>query len=443
MIRIDRPDSGGCWQIQVDHTTDTDRLAAKLAPLCGPGTVVALDGDLGAGKTRFSQAFASGLGVQETVNSPTFTIIKQYEQAQLPLYHMDVYRITEAEAGELGLEDYFYGEGITLVEWAERIVGELPEEYLHVRIMRNEQEDGRDITIEPRGERYEELSERWVRSLESDANSGMQVRHAGQTPSRILALDTSTGMLSAVVLIDGQVAAERHSEAERNHSIRLVPAIGELLDEAGLAPTDLEGIAVGTGPGSYTGVRIAVTVAKTMAWTLGIPLVRVSTLAALALSGKQALKNGQQSASVWVAPILDARRENVYTGLYALWDGAANMQNLSGDSNRQLKQWLDKLVQAAAEGTLDGVTVERPSELVVVGETERFHPQLQAAAERARQAGISFSWQQCRLNAAHAGALGIMSEWLRDGVHEVVPNYTQLAEAEAKLLANRAERDGR
>src|SRR5690606_16761981 len=154
--------------------------------------------------------------------------------------------------------------------------------------------------------------------------------------------------------------AERHSEAERNHSIRLIPAIEELLAEAGLVPTDLDGIAVGAGPGSYTGVRIAITVAKTLAWSLQIPLVSVSTLAALALGGKQAFAHGG-SVPVWVVPILDARRENAYTGLYAWWEETGNMQNMSGDSNRSLQLWLDELLQAAASGKLEEVAVQPPS----------------------------------------------------------------------------------
>ncbi|MDT9723843.1 tRNA (adenosine(37)-N6)-threonylcarbamoyltransferase complex dimerization subunit type 1 TsaB [Xylanibacillus composti] len=275
-----------------------------------------------------------------------------------------------------------------------------------------------------------------MRSLQAASADCQTGQGNGKAPSRILALDTSTALLSTAILVDGEVVAERHSAAERNHSIRLVPAIEELLAEAGMTAADLDGIAVGSGPGSYTGVRIAVTVAKTLAWSLQLPLVSVSTLAALALGGKQNYARGQ-GAPVWVAPILDARRENVYTGLYALWDGAANMQNMSGDRNRQLQQWLDELIGAAIAGELDGTVVERPAEILVVGETGRFTAQLQAAEERARQGGISFGWQESQIDAAYIGAIGLVREWDAEEVHDVVPNYTQLAEAEAKLLAKR------
>lgn len=132
---------------------DTTRLAEQLAGLMEPGTVVTLDGDLGAGKTRFSQAIARALGVPGIVNSPTFTIIKEYEGERLPFYHMDVYRISELEAGELGLDDYFFGQGVTLVEWAELIPGLLPADYLAIRLNRTGDTE-RTIELIPHGKPY-------------------------------------------------------------------------------------------------------------------------------------------------------------------------------------------------------------------------------------------------------------------------------------------------
>ncbi|MBA4544432.1 MULTISPECIES: tRNA (adenosine(37)-N6)-threonylcarbamoyltransferase complex ATPase subunit type 1 TsaE [Thermoactinomyces] len=111
---------------------ETKELAAKLASFLKPGDVLALEGDLGAGKTTFAKGLAGGLGIQEPVDSPTFTIIKEYE-GKLPFYHMDVYRIEEPEE-ELGLEEYFYGDGICLVEWASQVKPLLPEETLWLSI---------------------------------------------------------------------------------------------------------------------------------------------------------------------------------------------------------------------------------------------------------------------------------------------------------------------
>ncbi len=142
---------------------DTVRFAEILGSLFGPGTVLALDGDLGAGKTRLSQAIARSIGVPGIVNSPTFTIIKEYEGGKLPLYHMDVYRITLEEADELGLDEYFYGEGITIVEWASRIEPLLPEERLTIYIQDLGGEERR-FELTPSGEPYEP----WCREMKEN-----------------------------------------------------------------------------------------------------------------------------------------------------------------------------------------------------------------------------------------------------------------------------------
>jgi tRNA threonylcarbamoyladenosine biosynthesis protein TsaE len=122
------------YRFEARDEAETSRLASRLAARLEPGAVLALDGDLGAGKTRFSQLLARALGVTENVNSPTFTIIKEYEGRDMPFYHMDVYRISQAEADELGLEEYFFGSGVCAVEWASLIVDSLPEDRLELYI---------------------------------------------------------------------------------------------------------------------------------------------------------------------------------------------------------------------------------------------------------------------------------------------------------------------
>lgn len=131
---------------------DTQRLAEALAGLSFSGMVIGLDGDLGAGKTAFSQSYARHLGVAGIVSSPTFTIIKEYE-GRLQLYHMDVYRISLAEADELGLDEYFYGQGVSLVEWSSIIEDLLPQERLQIGI-ETMGPDERLITVTGIGERY-------------------------------------------------------------------------------------------------------------------------------------------------------------------------------------------------------------------------------------------------------------------------------------------------
>lgn len=131
---------------------DTELLAGVIAAAAAPGTVIGLDGDLGAGKTAFSQAFARHLGVKDTVNSPTFTIIKEYKGI-MPLYHMDVYRISLQEADELGLDEYFYGQGVCLVEWSSIITELLPPQHLHIYLESAGLEE-RVITVTGIGEPY-------------------------------------------------------------------------------------------------------------------------------------------------------------------------------------------------------------------------------------------------------------------------------------------------
>ncbi|WP_218095908.1 tRNA (adenosine(37)-N6)-threonylcarbamoyltransferase complex ATPase subunit type 1 TsaE [Paenibacillus solanacearum] len=151
------------YEFLSQHIGDTAQLAERLASLFIPGTVIALDGELGAGKTAFSQAVARAIGVTEVVNSPTFTIIKEYEGERFPFYHMDVYRLSQDEADELGLDDYFYGEGITLVEWASLIEDLLPPDHLAIEIGHTG-EEGRRFALQPKGEVYEA----WCRELKEN-----------------------------------------------------------------------------------------------------------------------------------------------------------------------------------------------------------------------------------------------------------------------------------
>ncbi|WP_026263329.1 tRNA (adenosine(37)-N6)-threonylcarbamoyltransferase complex ATPase subunit type 1 TsaE [Paenibacillus sanguinis] len=156
------------WVYEAESLEATERLAACLAAWSQPGTVLALDGDLGAGKTAFSQLFARHLGVLETVNSPTFTLIKEYE-GRLPFYHMDVYRLSLDEADELGLDEYFYGPGVTVVEWASLIEELLPPEVLHIYV-ETVSETGRRMHIKGQGEPYAS----WLSSLKRNGVQGYE-----------------------------------------------------------------------------------------------------------------------------------------------------------------------------------------------------------------------------------------------------------------------------
>ncbi len=125
--------------IEETHSAEeTFALGLRLGEAAGAGQIYALNGDLGVGKTVFTQGFAAGLGIKEPVNSPTFTILQIYSEGRLPLYHFDVYRIADPEEMfEIGFEDYLYGDGVCLIEWAELVDELLPAEIIRVNISKN------------------------------------------------------------------------------------------------------------------------------------------------------------------------------------------------------------------------------------------------------------------------------------------------------------------
>ena len=130
---------------------ETYELGKKIGQQARPGQVYTLTGDLGVGKTVFTQGVAAGLGITEPVSSPTFTIVQIYEEGRLPFYHFDVYRIGDIEEmEEIGYDDYFFGEGICLIEWAELIEKILPKDRISITIEKNLAQgfDYRRITVE-------------------------------------------------------------------------------------------------------------------------------------------------------------------------------------------------------------------------------------------------------------------------------------------------------
>ena len=138
------------FKFKSDAPARTAELARRLAGVLRPGTVICLDGDLGAGKTLFVQNLAASLGVQGEVTSPTFNLMNVYEEGRLPFYHFDVYRIGDIEEmDEIGYEDYFYGDGLTMIEWANLIEEILPKKRKEITIEKDLEKgfDYRKITI--------------------------------------------------------------------------------------------------------------------------------------------------------------------------------------------------------------------------------------------------------------------------------------------------------
>lgn len=271
--------------------------------------------------------------------------------------------------------------------------------------------------------------------------------HESKPRQRFLALDTSTASLAVAVMEQDRLLREINASGERNHSVHMHPVIARAVEEAGLGIRDLNGIAVGVGPGSYTGVRMAVTAAKTLSWANQIPVVGVSSLHALAWGGlEDGLRHAdrtpaqgleprpkQDTETHWVIPMLDARRGQVYTALFSR-KGTMDEEpgRLATDAIRLMESWVDALAERIHSMEQD----ERPSAIWFTGDVT-VHAK---AAERLAEAYDGrLTIRPYELEGRWVGRLGA-GRLLRgecDEAHALVPNYTQLSEAEANLLRKR------
>ncbi|WP_057915799.1 tRNA (adenosine(37)-N6)-threonylcarbamoyltransferase complex dimerization subunit type 1 TsaB [Peribacillus muralis] len=224
---------------------------------------------------------------------------------------------------------------------------------------------------------------------------------------KVLAIDTSNFTLG-VALVDGsQVIGEYTTNLKKNHSVRVMPAIETLLKDCDTAPKELTKIVVAQGPGSYTGVRIGVTIAKTLAWTLQIPLSGVSSLEVLAANGRHF--NGL------VSPLFDARRGQVYTGLYEMENNL--LKTVLEDCNILSSEWAIRLKEYNRPILFVGqdVTIHRDAITEALGDLAVFAP---IQSFNSRPSELAF----IGLNKAE------------EDIHQFVPNYIRMAEAEAKWL---------
>ena len=153
------------YKVATKSVLDTMEIARNFESEKFPNMVICLDGELGSGKTVFTKGIANALGITEVITSPTFTIIKEYMSGEMPLYHMDVYRL-DGNTDGIGIEEYFTKGGIVVIEWADTIKDILPSERLDIKI-KVVDEDARILVITPHGKKYEDLCEAvlWNRYL--------------------------------------------------------------------------------------------------------------------------------------------------------------------------------------------------------------------------------------------------------------------------------------
>ncbi|QPZ41208.1 tRNA (adenosine(37)-N6)-threonylcarbamoyltransferase complex dimerization subunit type 1 TsaB [Bacillus halotolerans] len=223
----------------------------------------------------------------------------------------------------------------------------------------------------------------------------------------ILAIDTSNYTLGIALLRDNTVIAEYMTYLKKNHSVRAMPAVHSLLNDCDTTPQDLSKIVVAKGPGSYTGVRIGVTIAKTLAWSLNIPISAVSSLEALAANGRH--------FDGLISPIFDARRGQVYTGLYEYKNGL--LEQAVPDQNVMLTEWLEMLKEK-----------DRP--ILFLGHDTSIHKE--TILDVLGIKGIIGSAVQHNPRPSELAYLGADRE--AADIHGLVPDYLRLAEAEAKWI---------
>lgn len=231
-----------------------------------------------------------------------------------------------------------------------------------------------------------------------------------------LGIDTANTPLSVAIVKDGQLLAEENTSMAINHSLRAMPAIEEIFSKVNLTPSDIDAIAVSEGPGSYTGVRIGVTIAKTLAWTLEKPLKGVSSLKAIAMNGL--FFNGL------ICPIVDARRENVYAGVYE--SDNERLTSLIEDGHYSLEE-LVALLQ------------EYEGPILFIGKDVSLHKDTLVAELNGRAVIAPLHFNLPRASSLIYAAQAFEDE---EDVHNFVPEYRRIAEAEANWLkAQRKDKD--
>jgi tRNA threonylcarbamoyladenosine biosynthesis protein TsaE len=144
---------------QLSNEEETIKFGKKIGELLQPNDVLLLDGDLGAGKTTLTKGIAQALGIKRYVKSPTYTIVHEYRDGDVTLFHIDAYRLEEDGAGDIGIDEYFESDGVTVVEWPQYIEEYLPDQFLRIILDRNSDNTKRFLTLEPNGEHYQKIEE--------------------------------------------------------------------------------------------------------------------------------------------------------------------------------------------------------------------------------------------------------------------------------------------
>ncbi|MDN6161552.1 MAG: tRNA (adenosine(37)-N6)-threonylcarbamoyltransferase complex dimerization subunit type 1 TsaB [Atopostipes sp.] len=236
---------------------------------------------------------------------------------------------------------------------------------------------------------------------------------------KILAFDSSNKALTVAVIEDDILLTEQIINIKRNHSLQLMPAIDEALKQAEVSLEELDCIAVAEGPGSYTGLRIAITVAKSLAWSKEIDLVGVSSLKVLAA-------NSMAKNKKMIVPLFDARRENIYTGLYQ-WNESEELETIEKDSHIAAKQWASFLSE------------EYPNYMIELlgSDAKKFYPVFK------EELGDNVQLAAINQHLPRASSLAFLARNEEPvETHHFIPSYLKLAEAEEDWLKEHPDSEG-
>ena len=462
---------------RTESAQQTHEVGAALAPLLVPGDIITLTGDLGAGKTQFVQGVAAGLDAREVPTSPTFNIVLTYGSGRMPLHHFDLYRLDDArQLEDIGLREYLESDGVCFVEWAEKFPRAF-EGALSVNISKDG-EFAREISVFAGGGRAAELLGLWEEALSASALHKPQAADA--RPAAGLADEASAqieepaqlmpGECESVALEDGKASpmasgdadrgirvqavaplvlcldtanevvavgvgaldsrnrsvcaiAAREVQAHRASNTQLLAQVDALLEECGVGRDRIACVCVGRGPGSFTGVRIAMATAKGIASALGVALVGVSSLDAIAWNAQCAGVRGD------VLVVADAMRKEVYPAYYALGD--AGVVRLSADRVVKAQAFCEEAHPACVAVMGDGLVKYR----------EMYEPLGPVAPEHLWS--VTGRGLLCALQAAWQCGEADPFDAVRHNPALALPVYTRLSDAEENERARLARTDAR
>ena len=399
--------------VTVTHDAQaTFDLAERVASLLRPGDVVALSGDLGAGKTVFAKGLGRALGVTTPVVSPTFTVVREYECTNVArrLVHADVYRLDLVqELHDVGWDDLLDDESIAVVEWGDRVSGVLPADRLDVHLesgaVTGGPDDDRRVSFDPNGAS-------WVARRDALGCARHQSRRDRRLTCWYSRSTPRRRRVSMAIGHDGHVLGElqiatdtRRGTGVRRHAELLAPGIRSLCEQTGVELSQLAAIAVDEGPGLFTGLRVGVTTAKVMAQVLAIPVVPVASLDLVAYPLRHSSRH--------IVVVLDARRHEVFAASY--WPVPGGVQRAS---EYRVLPPADLVSELAVHG----------DELLLAGDGVERHRDHFDQLEHAERAGPSFDAPSAVALLELATARVHQEEFVAPSA--VLPRYLRQSDAE-------------